>query len=139
MNYSSTISLVVKVIYNNIFEGMGEVGEYGHATGCEISIHCLGADEAGKLFNVVIRTSSDTCEEALKIVKRLSCNTIHYIKGIFFLDSNEKYDIITVFNPRYETVSSDKMEFYLKVFNIHNPEKGKYLYRSATNDLTSNN
>jgi hypothetical protein len=139
MNYSSTISLAVKVIYNDIFEGMGKVGDDGHANGCEISVHCLGTDEGGKLFNVVIRTSSDTYEEALKIVEDLSCNSIHYIKGIFFLDSNEKLDLITVFNPTYEPISNETMTFYSKIFNIHNPEKGKYLYRSVANDLTLKN
>jgi len=134
MNYSSTISLVVKVIDNDIFEGMGEVGEDGRATGCEISVHCLGADEGGRLFNVVMRTSSATYEEALKIVADLSSNSIHYIQGEFFLDSNEKLDLITVFNPSYEPISTDKMEFYLKVFNIREPEKGTYLYRTVASD-----
>lgn len=32
MQYSSTISLVVRVIDSDIFEGMGEIGEDGHAT-----------------------------------------------------------------------------------------------------------
>ena len=85
MNYSSTISLAVKVIYNDIYEGMGKVEKDGHATGCEIFIHCLGADEGGKLFNVNVRTSSATYKEALKIVEELSCNSIHYIHGVCLL------------------------------------------------------
>ena len=131
MKYSSTISLVVKIIYNNIFKGMGEVGKDGRATGCEISIHCLGVDEGGKLFNVIIRTGTATYEEAFKITEELSYNTIHYIQGVFFLDSNENLDLITVFNPSYEPISNEAMTFYSKLFNIHNPEKGKYLYRPA--------
>jgi len=134
---SSTLSLVVKVIYNDIFEGMGEVGKDGHATGCEISVHCLGTDEGGKLFNVNIRTSSATYEEAFKIVEELSCNSIHYIQGIFFLDSTENLDLITVFNPSYEPISNEAMTFYSKLFNIHNPEKGKFLHRSVSNDLAA--
>ncbi len=131
MANSSAISLVVKVIYNDIFEGMGEVGEDGRATGCEISVHCLGADEGGRLFNVVIRTSSATYKEAQKIVEDLSCNSIHYIQGVFFLDSNENLDLITVFNPSYEPVSNEAIIFYSKIFNVCKPEKGKYLYRSG--------
>jgi len=118
---------------------MGKVEEDGLATGCEISAHCLGADEGGKLFNVNVRTSSATYKEALKIVEELSCNSIHYIHGVFFLDSNESYDAITVCNPSYEPVSNEAMTFYSKILNIHNPEKGKFLYRSLANDLTLNN
>lgn len=124
MQYSSTISLVVKVINSDIFEGMGEIGEDGHATGCEISVQCLGADEGGKIFNVNIRTSAATYDESGKIVGKLSCNSIHYIQGIFFLDSNNKLDLITVFDPHYEPISSEAMAFYSKILNINHHEKG---------------
>lgn len=131
MQYSSTISLVVKVIDSEIFEGMGEVGEDGRATGYEISVHCLGADECGKIFNVNIRTSVATCEEAGNITEKLSCNSIHYVQGVFLLDSDEHYDIITVYDPSYETVSSDELSLYSREFNQHNCKKGEYLLRSA--------
>ncbi len=98
MQYSSTISLVVKVIDSEIFEGMGEVGEDGRATGYEISIHCLGTDECGKIFNVNIRTSAATCEEAEKITETLSCNSIHYVQGVFHLGSDEHYDLLRLWS-----------------------------------------
>jgi len=131
MQYRSTISLVVKVIDSEIFEGMGEVGEDGRATGCEISVHCLGADECGKIFNVNIRTTAATCEEAGKITEKLSCNSIHYIQGVFLLCSDKHYDIITVYDPSYEAVGSDQVSLYSRQFNQHNCKKGEYLYRSA--------
>jgi hypothetical protein len=123
MQYNSTISLVVKVIDSEIFKGMGEIGEDGRATGCEISVDCLGTDEGCKIFNVNIRTTAATYEEAGKIIEKLSCNSIHYIQGIFFLDSNEKLDFITVFDPRYEPLSNEAMAFYSKIFNMHGHKK----------------
>jgi hypothetical protein len=131
MQYSSTISLVVKVIDSEIFEDMGEVGKDGRATGCEISVHCLGADECGKIFNVNIRTSVATCEEAGKITEKLSCNSIHFVQGVFLLGSDENYDIITVYDPSYEAVGNDKVSLYSRQLNQCNCKKGEYLYRSA--------
>ncbi len=131
MQYISTISLVIKVIDSEIFEGMGEIGEDGRATGYEISVHCLGADECGKIFNVNIRTSVATYKEAKKITERLSCNSIHYVQGVFHLGSDEHYDIITVYDPSYEAVGSDELSLYASQFNQQNCKKGEYLYRSV--------
>ena len=131
MQHSSTIALVVQVIDNDIFEGMGKVGEDGCATGCEISVHCLGTDECGKIFNVNIRTTAATCEEAGKITDKLSCNSIHYIQGVFLLCSDKHYDIITVYDPSYEAVGSDEVSLYFRQFKQHDCKKGEYLYRSA--------
>ncbi len=124
MQYNSTISLVVKEIDSEIFEGMGEIGEDGRATVCEISADCLGTDEGCKIFNVNIRTTAATSEEAGKITEKLSCNSIHYIQGIFSLDSNEKLVSMTVFDPRYEPISSEAKAFYSKIFNMYGLEKG---------------
>lgn len=135
MQYSSIISLVVKIIDSDIFEGMGEIGEDGRATGCEISVDCLGADECGKIFNVNIRTTAATYEQAVKITEKLSCKSIHFIQGVFLVDSDENYDIITVYDPIYEAVSNDELSFYLRQFNRCNCKKGEYLDRLATNEM----
>ena len=133
MKHSSTIALVMKVINHDIFKEMGEVGKDGRATGCEISIDCLGADEGGKLFNVEIHDSSNTYEEALKIVEELSCDSIHYIQGIFFLDSDEDHDLIRIYNPSYEPVNSDEEAFYTEQFSMHNHHNGVHISRSEAN------
>jgi len=133
--HSSTISLVIKVICNDILEGQGEVGEDSRATGCDVIADCLGVDVAGKLFNVEIRIGKATYEEALKITEELSCDSMHHIQGIFFLDSDEKYDIITIFDPSYEPVSNGEEAFYADLFITCSHKKGEYLYRSMAKNL----
>lgn len=136
MNCRSYISLVVKVIHNDIFEDMGEVSENGHASGCEISVSCFGADESAKLFNVNIRTDASTYQQALDITRELSPGTIHYIKGVFFIDSNECYDLIMIFHPSYEPISDDEVMFYSELFDKYKNRVRIYRYE-AVNDNDS--
>lgn len=130
MQYSPNISLVIKVLHRNIYKA-GEIGEDGCGTGWNISAWCLGSDECGRLFNVEIRMDTSVYEEALRVYEELASDNMHYIKGLFFLDSNEKYDIITVFNPSYEPVIGDEATFYSKIFNKH--KKGRLIYRCEAN------
>ena len=129
MTHSPNISIVIKVIHSNIYKA-GEIGEHGRGTGYDISAWCLGSDECGRLFNVEIRIDTNIYEEAIKIHGDLACDTIHYIKGLFFLDSNEHYDIITVFNPSFEPAVGEKTAFYSEIFNKH--KKRDLIYRAAT-------
>jgi len=129
MQYSPNISLVIKVIHSNIYKA-GKIGKDGRGNGWDISAWCLGSDECGRLFNVEIRIDTSIYEEALKIHGELANDTIHYIHGLFFLDSNEHYDIITVFNPSYEPVTDEETTFYSETFNKHKTRE--LLYRSAT-------
>jgi len=129
MTHRPTISLVIKVLRRNIYKA-GEIGKDGRGTGYDISAWCLGSDECGRLFNVEIRMDTSRYDEALKINEELASDTIHYINGLFFLDSNEYYDIITVFNPSYEPAVGEKTAFYSEIFNKH--KKRELIYRAAT-------
>lgn len=129
MAYESTIALVVKIMHYDIYEGTGEVGENGKATGFEVNIDCTGVDNAGKFFNVDIFTSFATRNEAMRIVEDMPCGTIHLISGIFFMDSDKNYDILTVFNPEYQPVAGEKAEFFAKQFDSLHRNEGEYIYR----------
>jgi hypothetical protein len=129
MAYESTIALVVKVLHYDIFEGTGEVGENGQATGFEVNIDCTGVDNAGKFFNVDIFISVATRNEMMRIAEDMPCGTIHFISGIFFMDSDENYDILRVFDPEHQPVVGEKAEFYSRQFDSHHRNGGEYIYR----------
>lgn len=129
MKYNAVISLVVKVMDSDIFENTGDVTENGLARCCEISIDCLGLDNAGKLLNVTIQTDADNCEQACTVTEDLSCGEILYVQGLFFLDSDGKYDIITLYNPVYEPVPGEEKAFYARQFDRYQPEERGYLYK----------
>lgn len=129
MKYDALISLVVKVMDSDIFESTGEVEGNGLAMGFEISIDCLGLDNAGKVLNVNIQTDADTYEEACTLTEDLSCGEIYHVRGLFFLDSDGKYDIITMYNPTYEPVLGEERSFYYQQLERYQCEERGYIYR----------
>ncbi|MCG6536423.1 MAG: hypothetical protein L7F78_17380, partial [Syntrophales bacterium LBB04] len=91
------ISLYVKIIGIDIIELTGTV---------EIHIDCIGLDGTGTIVNVYALDSYEAMEDAIERRNSLLPGAIKLLSGVLSVESEEKYDIFTVYRPTFQPVKA---------------------------------